>query len=57
MICMRAPVAITSSEDTAFTAACVPTGMNAGVSTLPCRVLRTPLRAAPDVASTQNEIK
>ena len=38
MICMRAPVAATSSDESALTLACVPTGMNAGVGTSPWRV-------------------
>ena len=34
---------------TPFTAPCVPTGMNAGVSTSPCAVDITPRRAPPSV--------
>ena len=39
----------------AFTAPCVPTGMNIGVSTAPCGVVITPARAAPSVWVTRNE--
>ncbi len=35
---------------TPLTAPCVPTGMNAGVSTSPCAVVITPRRAQPSVA-------
>src|SRR5687768_3900525 len=37
---------------TAFTAPCVPTAMNAGVSIAPCGVVSTPRRAAPCVCVT-----
>src|SRR5678816_3370457 len=37
-----------------FTAPCVPTGMNAGVSTSPCAVVITPRRAGPSVCVKRN---
>src|SRR5678815_5468770 len=37
-----------------FTAPCVPTGMNAGVSTSPCAVVITPRRARPSVCVKRN---
>ena len=39
----------------ALTAACVPTGMNAGVRTTPCAVAISPVRAAPSVARRRKE--
>src|SRR2546423_15600323 len=44
-----------SSGSSALTVARVPTGMNAGVSTLPCGVEKTPARAAPAVPAISNE--
>jgi hypothetical protein len=52
---MSAPLSRTSRQVTAFMAACVPTGMNAGVATRPCGVTISPARAAPSVALRQNE--
>ena len=46
---MRAPSASRSEDASAFTVACVPTGMNTGVSTAPCAVCSTP-RAGVAVA-------
>ena len=40
-----APVASMSSGDSALTVAFVPTGMNCGVSTVPCGSVSTPVRA------------
>ena len=51
---MRAPSRSRSAEDSAFTVACVPTGMNTGVSTSPCAVASTPARARPADAITWN---
>ena len=53
---ISAPASRTSSGARALTAACVPTGMNAGVRTSPCGVASTPARAAPSVAVTVKEI-
>ena len=53
---ISAPAPRVSSGDSALTAACVPTGMNAGVRTSPCGVASTPARAAPSVAVTLKEI-
>jgi hypothetical protein len=53
MIC--APASSRSRRVTALTAAAVPTGMKAGVSTAPCGVTRVPARARPHRASTANE--
>ena len=39
-----------SSGSSAFTVASVPTGMKAGVSTAPCGVVNTPVRAEPTVS-------
>src|SRR2546423_6114359 len=44
-----------SSGSSALTVARVPTGMNAGVSTLPCGVEKTPARAAPAEPAISNE--
>src|SRR4051794_28904022 len=49
-----APAPSSSSGVTPLTAPSVPTGMNAGVSTTPCAVVRRPRRAAPSVARTSN---
>ena len=48
-----APTASRSRCINALTAPCVPTGMNAGVSTSPCAVVRTPRRARPSVWVTR----
>src|SRR5215469_2465552 len=53
---MRAPVAATPSEVIALTVPAVPTGMNTGVSTAPCAVVRRPRRAAPSRANTSKPI-
>src|SRR5215471_11981884 len=47
---MSVPQARTSSGRNPFTVAWVPTGMNAGVRTMPCGVISSPQRAAPSVA-------
>src|SRR5205807_1496455 len=52
---MSAPSNRTVSGVSPFTVACVPTGMKAGVATMPCGVLISPQRAAPSVASRQKE--
>src|ERR1700694_4749394 len=52
---MSVPSARTSSGRIAFTAAWVPTGMNAGVRTTPCAVLISPRRALPSVLCSRNE--
>src|ERR1700758_5032633 len=52
---MSAPEARTSSGCTPLIAACVPTGMKAGVRTTPCAVAISPQRAAPSVAFRRNE--
>ena len=51
MIC--APASSRSRRVTAFTAAGVPTGMKAGVSTTPWGVVRRPARARPSVFSRE----
>src|SRR5215212_448601 len=51
---ISAPASSTSRNVIAFTAPRVPTGMNAGVCTSPCGVLRTPRRAFPSVCVTRN---
>lgn len=43
-----------SAGSIAFTVASVPTGMNAGDSTAPWCVVKTPARAAPAVVSMSN---
>src|SRR5689334_1101219 len=53
MIC--APASRTISGVSPLTVACVPTGMNTGVRTLPCGVWNAPARAAPSVASRVKE--
>ena len=45
-----APVALTSSTNTALTVAAVPTGMKAGVRMMPRGVAISPRRAFPSVA-------
>src|SRR5712692_2150732 len=52
---MSVPSARTSSGRIALTAAWVPTGMNAGVRTVPCAVLISPSRARPSVLCSWNE--
>src|SRR5258708_1697467 len=52
---MSAPAARTVSGASPFTVPCVPTGMNAGVATVPCGVISSPQRAAPSVASRRNK--
>src|SRR5215469_3657759 len=52
---ISAPEARTSSGCTPLIAACVPTGMKAGVRTTPCAVAISPARAAPSVAISRNE--
>jgi hypothetical protein len=49
---MRAPRRSMSPDDNALTVACVPTGMNTGVSTTPCAVSSKPARARPARATT-----
>src|SRR4051812_46822927 len=51
---MSVPVARTSPGGIPFTVACVPTGIKAGVRTLPCSVSISPRRAAPSVPSNVN---
>src|SRR5215470_8808585 len=53
---MSVPQARTSSGRMPFTVACVPTGMNAGVRTMPCGVVSSPQRAAPSVAMSRKEL-
>src|SRR5579871_333888 len=50
---ISAPDASTSRGVTPLTAPCVPTGMNAGVCTTPCAVVRSPARAGPSVWVTR----
>src|SRR5262245_54767525 len=50
---MVAPIDSRSRCVTPLTAPCVPTGMNAGVSIVPCAVVRTPVRARPSVCVTR----
>src|SRR5215471_6514997 len=52
---MSAPQARTASGSNPFTVAWVPTGINAGVATIPCGVTISPVRAAPSVAMMRNE--
>ena len=49
------PVAATCSGVIAFTAPCVPTGMNAGVENGPCGVENAPARASPLVPSSAKQ--
>ena len=51
---IRAPRRSTSSDDSAFTLACVPTGMKTGVSIGPWAVSSTAAARAPPVAVTRN---
>src|SRR5258708_20680582 len=51
---ISAPASSTSRNVIALTAPRVPTGMNAGVCTAPCGVVRTPRRAFPSVCVTRN---
>ncbi len=50
----RAQRARDRADDSALTLACVPTGMNTGVSIGPCAVCSTPARAVPSRATTSN---
>src|ERR1700761_3196569 len=52
---MSAPAARTSSWCTPLIAPWVPTGMKAGVRTIPCAVAISPVRAAPSVARRLKE--
>ena len=52
---MSAPLAFTSSGNMALTVAPVPTGMKAGVRTMPRGVVIAPVRAAPSCAFRANE--
>src|SRR5258708_25089835 len=52
---MSAPIVRTASGVRPLTVACVPTGRNAGVATLPCGVVISTRRAAPSVASKWKE--
>src|SRR4249919_2664315 len=52
---MSAPLARRASEVMPFTVACVPTGMNAGVATMPWAVVISPHRAAPSRARRRKE--
>ena len=52
---ISAPVAATSSGNMALTVAPVPTGMKAGVRTIPRGVAIAPVRAAPSRALTAKE--
>ena len=49
-----APSASRSPDASDFTVACVPTGMNTGVSTGPWLVCSNPARASPQRACTEN---
>ncbi len=49
---ISAPVDRTASAVIALTVAAVPTGMKAGVSTVPCAVWMRPRRARPSLASS-----
>src|ERR1700730_11313439 len=51
---ISAPASSTSRNVIALIAPRVPTGMNAGVCTVPCGVRRTPRRAHPSVRVTVN---
>ena len=51
---IRGPSRSRSADDSALTVACVPTGMNTGVSMSPCAVVSTPARARPARATTRN---
>jgi len=48
-----APTALRSAGESVRTVAWVPTGMNIGVSTVPCGRVSEPERAAPDWPSIQ----
>src|SRR5436190_3214445 len=52
---ISAPASSTSRKVIPFTAPRVPTGMNAGVCTVPCGVSSTPRRAAPSLWVTRKE--
>ena len=51
----RRRCARTSSVVSPLTVACVPTGMKAGVATVPCGVVISPRRAAPSMASRRRK--
>src|SRR6188768_2853285 len=51
---IAAPIPSRSRCSVAFTLPCVPTGMKAGVSTVPCGVVSVPRRAAPSAARRLN---
>ena len=52
---ISAPLDLTSSGNIAFTVAPVPTGMKAGVRTMPRGVVMAPVRATPSCAFSANE--
>src|SRR5687767_15400709 len=52
---MRAPTSSSCRAVMALTAPRVPTGMNAGVSTIPCGVSSSPRRASPSRCVTRKE--
>src|SRR5262245_52409928 len=52
---MSAPASRTSRQCTPFMAPWVPTGMKAGVRTMPCGVAISPTRAAPSVPVRRKE--
>src|SRR5688572_1625962 len=54
MITMRAPAELTSAGVSAFTVACVATGMKHGVGTTACGVVSVPARAVPWVRTSSN---
>src|SRR5262249_45619924 len=49
---ISAPSSFSCAGVMPLTVACVPTGMNAGVLTVPCAVVRRPQRAGPSPATT-----
>src|ERR1700720_4661718 len=53
---MSVPPARTSAGRMPLTVAWVPTGMNAGVRTMPCGVASSPQRAAPSVAMRRKKL-
>src|SRR5215213_2426899 len=52
---MLAPISSRCWAVNAFTAPCVPTGMNTGVSMTPCAVCKIPRRAPPSVYVSVNK--
>src|SRR3989337_514023 len=54
---MSAPAAATSSGNMALTVAPVPTGMKAGVRTIPRGIVIVPVRALPSRALPEKEIR